>query len=109
MGGVAAGDSACLHGDLRRHGQRVSIPVDLAGEMSFVDGAAHAVDDDTQVLLVMENDEGDTLECVAAEVTEEEWDDEYGDDDIFPAWPGPGRFTYPTVNLAPGIVIASTL
>lgn len=67
------------------------------------DATAHDVDDDTQVLLVMENEESDTLECVAAEVTEEEWADEHGGDPAAPAWPGPGHFTYPSVNLAPVI------
>ena len=67
------------------------------------DPTAHDVDSDTQVLLVLEHEEGDTLECVAAELTEEEWDDEYGDDPAMPPYPGPGHFTYPTVNLDPVI------
>ncbi len=67
------------------------------------DGVAHDVDDDTEVRLVLENDEGDILECVPFEVTTEQWNEEFGEDPDFPAHPGPGHYVYPSVNLEPEI------
>jgi hypothetical protein len=75
------------------------------------DGAAHAVDADTQVVLVLSNEAGDHLECAPVEVTETMWNDAMDDLDLnylgfspdhpLPSWPGPGHYIYPSVNLEP--------
>ncbi len=63
------------------------------------DGVDHAVPDDVQVVLVLETEEGGTIECTPEEVTEDQWNDEYDEDPNLPAWPGPGHYAYPSVNL----------
>lgn len=75
------------------------------------DGATHAVDVDTQVVLVLTNAAGDELECTPFEVTETMWDEAMDDLDLnmlgfspdhpLPSWPGPGHYAYPTVNFEP--------
>jgi hypothetical protein len=72
------------------------------------DGVDHTIADDTHVVLVLTNEDGDTLECLPEEITEEQWDDEMDDlrDDFgsevdLPAWPGPGRYAYPTIEAEP--------
>lgn len=75
------------------------------------DGVTHDVASDTHIVLVLTNDEGDTLECLPEEITEEQWDDEmnyiaddFGADVVLPAWPGPGRFAYPSLAAEPWIL-----
>lgn len=79
-------------------------------DQNGADGASHAVDDDTQVVLVLTNEEGDTLECTPVEVTEAQWDEAMGSlyidgsaEHPLPAWPGPGHYIYPSVNFGPSI------
>lgn len=75
------------------------------------DAGDHAVPDDVQVVLVVETDdlEGgtDTIRCTPEEVTEAEWDAWLADMEVFPfslpAYPGPGRYAYPSVSLSPWI------
>lgn len=74
------------------------------------DGVDHQVADDTHVVLVLTNDDGDTLECLPEEITEEQWDNEMidiqdliGAEVDLPAWPGPGRYAYPTLAADPYI------
>jgi hypothetical protein len=77
------------------------------------DGAAHAVPNDTQVVLVLGNAAGDELKCAPVEVTEAMWNDAMDDLDLnylgfspehpLPSWPGPGHYIYPTVNFEPYI------
>lgn len=74
------------------------------------DGVGHDVDTDTNIVLVLTNDDGATLECLPEEITEDQWDDEmayianyFGDDVSLPAWPGPGRYAYPTLSAEPYI------
>lgn len=72
------------------------------------DGTSHAVPDDTQVVLELTNESGDTLRCTPVEVTEEEWDDLYYYEGWVPdpavtAWPGPGHFVYPSLAYSPWI------
>ncbi len=76
-------------------------------DLTGADGAAHDVPDDVDVVLVLENTEGDVLECVPEEVTEEQWNT-FLDDGFFsfpaePAWPGPKRFAYPLPSLGPDL------
>lgn len=68
------------------------------------DGVAHAVPDDVDVVLVLENEAGDTIECIPEEWTEEDWDDLV--DETFdaggPALPAsPVRYRYPTAEDEP--------
>jgi hypothetical protein len=74
-------------------------------DVNGADGVAHAVPTDTEVVLVLENDEGETLECTPVEVTEEQWNDEFdpASNTNMPAWPGPGHHVYPTPALDPFI------
>ena len=82
------------------------------------DGVAHAVPTDTQVVLVLENAEGDQLQCAPVEVTEDMWNDAMDDLDLnavgispehpLPSWPGPGHYIYPTVNFEPYITGSGT-
>lgn len=67
-------------------------------DQNGADGVDHAVPDDVGVVLVLETTEGGTIECTPVEVTEEEWDDEYGGAP-YPEWPGAGHYAYPSVNL----------
>lgn len=77
-------------------------------DVNGADGVAHAVPDDTQVVLELTNEAGDTLRCTPVEVTEEEWDDLYDAEGWVPdstvtAWPGPGHFVYPSLSHSPSI------
>ena len=74
-------------------------------DVNGADGVGHAVPDDVQVVLVLENEGGDVLECEPFEVTEEQWDEGFeGDFPIAaPPYPGPGHYAYPSVNLEPFI------
>lgn len=72
------------------------------------DGVDHGVPADTQVVIVVTDDTGATLECVAPEVTEQQWNDAMGQVDVglpegqsLPAWPGPGCYAYPSVRFEP--------
>lgn len=75
------------------------------------DGVAHAVPTDTQVVLVLTNEGGDTIECAAVEVTEEAWNAAMDDIELYipegghqlPAWPGPGHYAYPSIAFDPSI------
>jgi hypothetical protein len=67
------------------------------------DPAAHDVDADTTVRLILENEEGETLECVPVELTETMWDDEFEGDPAIGPFPGPGHYIYPSVELDPFI------
>lgn len=69
------------------------------------DGVAHGVPADTQVVFVITDDTGATVECVAPEVTEEAWAEAMNQVNVYlpagqslPAWPGPGFYAYPSVN-----------
>ena len=75
---------------------------DLNGD----DDTAHAVPTDTTVRLVLENEEGEELECIPFEITPDMWADMWdGEYDIppFPAYPGAGHYAYPSVSLGPGV------
>ncbi|HET8930662.1 MAG TPA: hypothetical protein VFN21_08400 [Acidimicrobiales bacterium] len=82
-------------------------------DASSEDGVAHAVPSDTQVVLVLTNEAGDTLECTPVEVTETMWNDAMEGLDLnmlgispehpLPSWPGPGHYLYPSVNFEPYI------
>lgn len=64
------------------------------------DGVAHAVPTDTQVVFVLEDEEGDVLECLPEELTETEYDDFFsGAPFTPPAFPGPGHYVYPSIAL----------
>jgi hypothetical protein len=65
------------------------------------DGVAHDVAGDTNVRFVLENEDGDVLECVPVEITEEQWEDAYDELEALPDYPGPGHFAYPSVDLFP--------
>lgn len=70
-------------------------------DVNGADGVAHAVPDDVQVVLVIEGESGDTLECVPEEISAEDyasWIDDISFDNA-PPWPpsGPVRFAYPSV------------
>lgn len=75
------------------------------------DGVAHAVPDDTEVVLELTNEDGDVIECAAVEVSETDWEEAMGDIDLFipeggtplPGWPGPGHYAYPSVPYEPTI------
>lgn len=68
------------------------------------DEGGHSVPADVDVVLVIENEEGDILECVPEEITEEEWNARKDHVALgvpfrdFPEWPGPGYFAYPSVQ-----------
>ncbi|MGK2950668.1 MAG: hypothetical protein ACSLFP_19010 [Acidimicrobiales bacterium] len=73
-------------------------------DVNGADGADHGVDmdgdGDTDVVLVVEYEEAGEIECVPEELTEAMWDDEWaGDPAELPAFPGPGHYVYPSVNL----------
>jgi hypothetical protein len=73
------------------------------------DGVAHGVPADTQVVFILTNEEGDTLECTPPEITEEEWaaglDTFQAESEVHPtpAWPGPGHYAYPSISYIPYI------
>lgn len=73
--------------------------VDVSGDD---DGTDHAVEVDTDVVLVLENESGELLECVPEQVTEAEWIDSHGDDDLSPPFPGPGHYAFPSLALEQG-------
>jgi hypothetical protein len=67
-------------------------------DQSGSDGIAHAVPGDTQVVLVLENDQGQTLECTPVELTQDDWDQQFGvNDPEVPPFPGPGHYVYPSI------------
>ncbi|MGK2950671.1 MAG: hypothetical protein ACSLFP_19025 [Acidimicrobiales bacterium] len=73
-------------------------------DVNGADGADHGVDmdgdGDTDVVLVVEYEMAGTIECVPFELTEEMWDAEIGESGAeLPAYPGPGHYVYPTLNL----------
>jgi len=70
-------------------------------DVSGADALDHTVPADTGVVLVLENTEGALLECTPFELTEEQWTNEFEGDPLFPAYPGPGHYVYPSVNLHP--------
>lgn len=72
-------------------------------DVNGADGVGHAVPDDVQVVLVLENEGGDVLECEPFEVTEEQWDEGFEGEIPPPPYPGPGHYAYPSVNLEPFI------
>lgn len=79
-------------------------------DQNGADGVHHAVGTDTQVVLVLTNSDGGTLQCIPQEVTEAEWNDAMSNLYIsmppgksLPAWPGPGHYVYPSVNYHPVI------
>ncbi len=74
------------------------------------DGVDHAVPDDTQVVIVLTSDTGETVSCVPVEITEEAWAEAMEqvrvsppEGQSLPAWPGSGHYAYPTVSFAPAI------
>lgn len=68
------------------------------------DGVAHAVPSDTQVIFVLEDQEGDVLECLPEELTEADYDDFFsGAPFTPPAFPGPGHYVYPSIELGENI------
>lgn len=51
------------------------------------------------VVLVIEDVNGDQLQCVPEQVTEQEWNATWGDTPFnFPPFPGPGHYAYPSVS-----------
>jgi hypothetical protein len=79
-------------------------------DQNGADGIHHAVPTDTQVVLVLKNSQGDTLECTPPEITKSEWDDAMSGIDstlpvstTLPAWPGPGHYAYPSLASDPSI------
>lgn len=60
------------------------------------DGVDHAVPDDTEVVLVIETEDG-TVECTPFEVTESDWDDEFAGAPVDIPFPGPGHYAYPSI------------
>jgi hypothetical protein len=74
------------------------------------DGVDHSMPGDTQVVLVLTSDSGETLECAPVEITEEAWAEAMDQVNIgmsegqtLPPWPGPGHYAYPTVSFQPWI------
>lgn len=69
------------------------------------DSADHSVESDTPVVLVLENETGDELECSPFEVSESQWttamNDTYVGAHGMPAWPGPGHYAYPSIAFDP--------
>lgn len=77
-------------------------------DQNGADGVSHAVPTDTQVVFVLTNSKGDTLECTPVEVTEAQWNEVYDNENWVPiaqrtAWPGPGHYAYPSVAYEPWI------
>ncbi|MEO6988873.1 MAG: hypothetical protein ABI239_09515, partial [Aquihabitans sp.] len=77
-------------------------------DQNGADGIDHAVETDTEVIFVLTNEEGDTLECAPSEITEAEWDDfiddakrDVLDETALPSFPGPGHYAYPSTTFEP--------
>jgi hypothetical protein len=76
-------------------------------DQNGADGIPHAVPSDsevvpgdTQVVFVLEDEDGDPLECTPVEVSEDEWDfmADNGPFPNFPPYPGPGHYVYPSIE-----------
>ena len=74
-----------------------TFPVTVQG--GTPDGPAPTVGNGAiDVVLVLEDVNGDELRCVPEQVTEQEWDDTWGGAPFdLPAYPGPGHYVYPSV------------
>lgn len=89
------------------------VEFDVADTTGGPDGLTHGVPSDTQVVLVLTNEAGDTLECTPVEVTETMWNDAMDNLDLnmlgispdhpLPSWPKLGHYIYPSVNFEPYI------
>jgi hypothetical protein len=68
-------------------------------DQNGADGVAHAVPTDTQVVFLLEDEEGDEIECLPVELTEDDWDSEFSGAPFDPpAFPGPGHYVYPSIE-----------
>jgi hypothetical protein len=99
MPGAAAGGAAlesceAYFGFGKEEGAVNVVEFDVA-DVNGDDGTDHAVPDDTDVVLVIETEDG-TIECTPYEVSESDWDDAFDGEVPFP---GPGHYAYPSVAL----------
>ncbi len=70
-------------------------------DINGADGVDHAVPTDVDVVLVLENEDGDIAECVPEEVSQATWEEQFDGESNLPDWPGPGHYVYPSVALSP--------